>query len=96
MVKRGWMMRKVHGSTYMKGWPDYWCYHPDFGMRWVEMKRPNHGRLKNTQIKFFGELNKFGCPVTIALGVEDYLMIVKKENNWWKWAPGLSKEWRHG
>ena len=35
---RGWLVEPTHGSAYQKGFPDLWCYHPQYGYRWIDCK----------------------------------------------------------
>jgi hypothetical protein len=94
MEARGWLVEKVHGSMYMKGWPDYYCFHPRFGERWLETKRPEHGHLEPSQEKKFRKWQAFGIKIVIASCVEDYNVVLKGEPNWWKWCKGAPKQWR--
>ena len=94
MEERGWLVEKVHGSMYMQGWPDFYCFHPRFGQRWLEMKIPKDGLLETTQVRKFRKWQAFGIVVVVATTVKDYPSVLENKANWWRWMPGAPKEWK--
>ena len=34
----GWLVEVTHGNKYMKGFPDLYMGHPEYGQRWVDVK----------------------------------------------------------
>lgn len=85
MKARGWMVRKVTGSMYMVGWPDYFACHKEFDYRWIEMKRPVTGKLDDDQRKIFMEFHNHGAGIWILETKEDYPLLFEKPN-WWKYT----------
>ncbi len=86
MVAREWMVRKVtvmHGS--MAGWPDVYAAHKLYGTRWIETKRPIHGRLTEDQMKVFGDFQAHGAGIWILETIHDYPLLWKPPN-WWQYS----------
>ena len=85
MMARGWMVKKVTGSVYMVGWPDVFAAHKEHGIRWIETKRPETGKLSKEQVEMFIEFGQHGVGVWILETVEDYPTLFGSPN-WWRWA----------
>lgn len=81
MVSKGWVCDKIGGGKYTVGWPDYWCWHPVHGERWVEMKAPG-GKLRPSQIKRFSRWAKKGILVFICTDDTDYEKLFKDWSDW--------------
>lgn len=80
MVQRGWMVKKITGSEYMVGFPDYYCSHIVHGPRWIELKRPGTGRLSDVQIRVFGQFTRAGTGIWLLETVADYPKLFKPPN----------------
>lgn len=69
MESRGWTCENIVGSLMQNGLPDYFCYHPSYGSKWVEFKvfrddKSNYVKTTPAQkIKF---------PAMLACGVPIY------------------------
>ena len=37
---RGWFVKPTHGNDYQSGFPDLFCTHSTYGIRWIEIKLP--------------------------------------------------------
>jgi len=91
MVNRGWMVRKItvmHDS--MTGWPDAFAAHPVHGSRFIETKRPVHGKLTEDQMKVFPDFQVHGVGIWILETVNDYPLLFKPAN----WHLYTFKEFR--
>jgi len=55
---REWVVMETHGNKYQSGFPDLYCFHHTFGVRWVEVKRPIGYRFTSAQIHFFPHIQK--------------------------------------
>lgn len=85
MRERGWYCGKIGGGKYNKGWPDWYCYHTNFGHRWLEMKAGSN-KLTAYQKKRFNELYKAGDKIYV-LNVEKPIDLLYREifadnDNW--------------
>lgn len=85
MKQRGWLVKKVTGSAYMEGWPDYFAAHKDHGTRWFEAKRPKDGKLSRVQVVVFGQFQRAGVDIYILETERDYQLLFGKAN-WWKYC----------
>ena len=72
---RGWLVEKVHGGRYMAGWPDLFAFHPKYGYRWIEVKRPGTGRLTDRQRARFTKWNEHGCPIWILTSRDECTLL---------------------
>ncbi len=81
MEARGWVCDKLGGSKYASGWPDFWCFHPKFGERWVETKAPG-GKLRPSQIKRFTRWAKHGIKIYVLEDEKHYQRLFGQEDNW--------------
>ncbi len=89
MEQNGWKLYKVHGSTFMKDWPDYYAIHKMHGQRWIETKS-DVGNLSIGQIKRFEEWTSNNVSVWVLRDEQDYTMLFGPAN----WHKYLLKEWR--
>lgn len=85
MVSRGWMVKKVTASAYMLGWPDVFAAHKEFGVRWIETKRPDTGRLSADQVRVFTEFQTHGVGIWILETAMDYNLLFGRPN-WWQYT----------
>lgn len=67
-------------GKFVTGWPDYYAYHPKHGARWIETKAPK-GKLRNSQIKRFGEMSKYGDSIWVLEGKDTYHRLFE-DSNW--------------
>ena len=65
MKKRGWFVKHIHGNQFLSGMPDLFCYHPQYGLRLVELKVKRNGRVS------FTDAQKLMFPVmsTYSIGI---------------------------
>ncbi len=38
LEQRGWLVERIIGNAFQSGLPDLYCWHPQFGQRWVDVK----------------------------------------------------------
>lgn len=91
MIARGWLVKKVtvmHGS--MVGWPDVFAAHAEYGIRFIETKRPKTGRLTEDQMRVFVEFQTHGVGIWILETMHDYPLLFKPSN----WHLYTFKEFR--
>jgi hypothetical protein len=79
MVLHGWHTEKSHGNKYQSGWPDLVCFHPNYGIKWIEMKVKDRP-LKPSQICTFTKWQQFGAKIYVLQGPEDYDKLFGKPN----------------
>lgn len=87
LESKGWYCAKLGGGKYTVGWPDYYCYHPHFHHRWLEMKAKG-GKLRSSQIARFKRLAAAGDKVyVIEVGddkekLSQYAILFADYDNW--------------
>lgn len=89
LKRNGWLVEKTHGNKYQAGWPDLYCFHPDHGARWIEVKTPT-GPLTPAQGAKFKLWEKFKVPIWILTSAEDW-QLVFKDPNWRKFEHKIRK-----
>ena len=80
LQEQGWLVEKTHGNRFQAGFPDLFCYHPEHGMRWVEVKTPT-GRLTHAQFVNFSKWESFGCGVWILIDATE-INLLHEPPNW--------------
>lgn len=89
LMERDWFVKDTHGSLYQSGFPDLYCDHPDYGVRWVEMKNPEGYKFTKAQVETFP---KFNCGIWIITAATEYeYKKLFRPPNWYQYM-GL---WRH-
>lgn len=64
-------VERVGGETFKlqaigkRGWPDRAAFLPEFGLAFVELKRPKGGKLSEHQKQIIGRLKTFGANVFV-------------------------------
>lgn len=94
LMKRGWSVRPTHGNLYQHGFPDLFCCHKIYGIRWVEVKDPaRRGNVFTpSQAEYFHELASHGVGVWILIGhTDDELRKLHEEPNWVLYLPIMRK-----
>jgi len=86
---RDWLVKKTHGNEFQSGFPDLFCYHRKYGLRWIEVKTPT-GHLQGSQIQFFQELAAVGCGVWILTAAnDDQYQLLFSSANWFWFLPHM-------
>ena len=80
LKKNGWLVEKTHGNKFQAGWPDLYCFHPEHGARWIEVKTPT-GYLTPAQGTKFKLWESFGVKIWILTSAQQYNFLFK-ECNW--------------
>lgn len=88
LTMRGWYVKSTHGNAYQSGFPDLFCYHPDYGMRWVDIKNPLNYRYTKAQCQTWPVMEQYGCGVWIMVAAteEEYAKLFQPPNfrDYWK------------
>lgn len=83
MKARGWLCKATHGSAYSAGFPDLYCTHKRWGIRWIEVKLPGMKGSKFTkdQEKWFPLLSQNGTKIWIltAATETEYSKLFKRD-----------------
>lgn len=81
---RNWIVRIVHGGAYQSGFPDLYCTHKKYGIRWIEVKLPEMegSRWTKAQLKWFPIFSANGTPIWILTGAteREYKKLWEPEN----------------
>lgn len=84
LEKRGWVVRVMHASVYLNGFPDLYCMHKTHGTRWVEVKLPNMvgSKFTDEQRKWFPIMSCNGAPIHILTSdsESEYKKLFQPEN----------------
>ena len=72
MEALGWHCRNIVGSMMQSGLPDYYCYHPTYGYRWIEFKRHKQENMKDTPSVTPAQKVEF--PKMYACGLKIYVV----------------------
>ena len=72
--QRGWFVKETHGNMFQSGFPDLFCTHQRYGIRWVEVKNPEKYVFTPAQLIDFPLLCMNGSPIWIltAASEEEY------------------------
>ena len=85
LQSKGWSCWKLGGGKFTVGWPDYYCYHKNFGHRWVETKVKNR-KLRPSQVKKFREFAAAGDKIYVIevnhSNEELYAVLFADYDNW--------------
>ncbi len=86
LEQRGWTVMPTHGNAMQKGFPDLYCYHKDYGQRWIEIKYMESYSFTRAQKDFFPLINAAGIGIWIMTepSVEQYAELWKHypKGNW--------------
>jgi len=74
MKARKWFVREMHAGAKIFGWPDLYCSHKHFGVRWVEVKLPGMKGSKFTknQLVWFPQMIQNGSYIWIFTAANTY------------------------
>ena len=78
MRERGWICLPTLGNLYQHGFPDFYAYHPEFGAKWVEVKREEAYRFTGAQQKYFPLISQTGHGIWILTSVNGIAMLESK------------------
>lgn len=69
----GWFVKQTHGNMFQSGFPDLFCCHSKYGIRWVEVKLPNMkgSRFTGAQLETFPKMCANGAGVWVLTGDDD-------------------------
>ena len=69
---RDWLVRSTHGNIYQMGFPDLFCAHRKYGIRWVEVKNPISYSFTPAQVEFFPRMYAHGVGVWVLVDATEY------------------------
>jgi hypothetical protein len=89
---RGWHVERMLANAYQTGIPDLFCYHTKWGMRWVEVKRPEGYSFTRRQRQKWPEWEKAGIGIWIltAATQEQYDLLFRAPNWQAFWRPSFA------
>lgn len=84
MVTRGWLVKETHGNLYQSGFPDLYCTHSQYGIRWIECKQETGYCFTPAQLEWFPKFTANGTGIWIlcAATESEYLKLWHPPN-WW-------------
>ncbi len=94
MKARGWHVERMTGNMYQKGIPDLYCYHKQWGERWIDVKNDGKYSFTDDQKKKWPVWDNAGIGIWILIGAtqEEYDKLFALPN--WRayWKDSWSKE----
>ncbi len=81
MRAHGWIIDKLGGGPYTVGWPDFFAWHPQHGLKWIETKAPG-GKLRKSQIDRFKRWSRAGLDVYVLEDETHYRRLFAQHPNW--------------
>lgn len=86
LVEMGWVVKATHGSAYSSGFPDLFCWHPCYGLRWVDVKVEDRFSYTKAQCQTWTEWESKGLGVWIMFGESCYDKLFGPPNfrDYWK------------
>lgn len=85
---RGWFVRTTHGNAYQSGWADIFCFHPEHGFRWIDIKNPDAYEFTQAQILQWPQWEEGGVGIWILVAStnEEYQKLFGEPNwrDYWK------------
>jgi hypothetical protein len=90
---RGWMVQTMWADSYQNGIPDLYCFHIQWGHRWVEVKRPKGYSFTRRQKQRFPAWSAAGIGIWIlnAATQEQYDLLFGPPNwrSYWRESMAL-------
>ena len=82
LTSRGWLVEPMLADAFQNGVPDFYCHHPKYGERWVEVKRADHYTftLRQRQTWPAWEASGVGIWILTAATEEQYGLLFKAPN----------------
>ncbi len=80
MTLRGWFVKSTHGNAYQSGFPDLFCCHQSYGIRWVEVKVPVKYRFTKAQLTVFTAFAARNHGVWVMTSEKDYECLMRAAN----------------
>jgi len=85
---RGWHTERMIGNAFQSGIPDLYCYHKEWGERWIDIKNPvSYSYTKSQRRKWpIWEAAGIGVWIIVAATEEEYDKLFKTPNMraYWK------------
>lgn len=71
---REWLVKMTHGNQYQSGFPDLFCAHKKYGIRWVEVKLPEMkgSHFTAAQLEWFPQFSAAGVGIWVLTGATDH------------------------
>jgi hypothetical protein len=82
--QREWYVKETHGNMYQSGFPDLYCSHSMYGIRWIEVKKPKGYCFTPAQMDNFPKMCANGSGVWIMTEASEsqYRFVLTKPCNW--------------
>ncbi len=83
LERLGWMVEVMHASALLKGIPDLFCAHWNYGHRWVEVKKPVGYKFTRAQLEKFPVFISHRSPIWIATSAVGIQQLLMEPSNYW-------------
>lgn len=91
-----WFVKPTHGSIYQSGFPDLFCAHEKYGIRWLEVKRPTKYSFTPAQIRVFPQMSAARVGIWIATSPHEVPDLFFRPANWWTFMAAFQAGGRSG
>ncbi len=89
---RGWLAERMIGNAFQVGIPDLYCYHPKWGERWIDVKRPGKYSFTRAQRIKWPKWESFGVQIWIITAATEieYAKLFQPGN----WRKYVRRNWK--
>lgn len=93
LENKEWLIEVMHGNAFQKGIPDLFCWHINFGFRWIDVKLPTGSDLTKAQCQKWTSWREKGLKIHIMkAATEDEYKKIFGPANWRElWRPRHEK-----
>ncbi len=77
---RDWYVVHTHGNAYQCGFPDLFCCHQSYGIRWIEVKQPTKYAFTKSQLNVFTKFASKNLGVWVLTDKNQYDCLFRDAN----------------
>lgn len=94
MRERGWFIKRMTGNMFQSGVPDLYCFHKQWGERWIDVKNDGRYTFTEDQKREWPVWEDAGIGIWILVGAtqDQYDLLFKPPNFRDYWKPQWTKE----
>ncbi len=94
----GYFVKPTHGNEFQSGFPDLFAAHKRFGIRWIEVKKPDYQSFTEAQLRDFQLMSDNGAGIWVLTAEDDWeINKLYKYQNWWTYLQVAKRhtKWRN-
>jgi hypothetical protein len=89
------VFERSYGNTQQSGWPAYFFYHKQVGMKWVQTLAPG-AKLNWQKVARFRLWTRYSCPIYVVDSYDKFKETIEGVPNWHLWINHNKKEFKKG